>query len=100
MITADSLMRVGGALVTVLSIILIGFYILKRSGLVPSTETREGLINVVAKRFVAPKVQLMVVQVGSRFFLLGLSNQGISYLVELSEMESKQVKGEENIASG
>lgn len=77
---AGQSIRVLGALGLVLACLFLVVYGLKRSGTLSRVNGASNLIEVVARRPLQPKCQLMVIKVQEHYFLIGTSPQGIHRL--------------------
>lgn len=72
------------SLAVVLGIIYLLYYICTRwfKGIAVG-KTRSGLIRIVETRHLAPKRQLMIVEVGGEYLLLGNGNEGVHLIKKL-----------------
>jgi len=79
-----------GGLSLVLALLLGSNYAWKRWGQ-GSTQEEEAFIQVVEKRTLGPRTQLIVVRVQDELLVLGLSPQGLQFLSKL-ETASKNLR--------
>jgi flagellar biosynthetic protein FliO len=92
-------MRMVAALVLVLGILLLFYTSLKR--FVNSRGTLPGkaaMIQVLATRYLGSKNSLSVIDVGGRQFVIGVSQQGISFLTHLQD-GSLDVQGNHDVSA-
>ncbi|OIQ01667.1 MAG: hypothetical protein AUK55_01345 [Syntrophobacteraceae bacterium CG2_30_61_12] len=79
--------RVLGALGLVLACLFLIVYGLKRSGYLGRVNGASNLIEIIARRPLQPKCQLMVIKVEEHYFLIGTSPQGIHRLGRLDGLD-------------
>jgi flagellar biosynthetic protein FliO len=84
---AGQAIRMIGAMGIVLATLFLIVYGLKRTGYLGKLTRDSALIEIVAKRSLNPKAQLMIVKVKDSYFLLGTSPQGIHHLSRLDNMD-------------
>lgn len=77
---AGQSIRVLGALGLVLACLFLIVYGLKRSGTLSRVNGASKLIEIIARRPLQPKCQLLVIKVEEHYFLIGTSPQGIHRL--------------------
>jgi flagellar protein FliO/FliZ len=85
-------------LVVVLGLVLgliyltLNFGLRRLMGLQKSVFGREGLVSVVERIAIEPRVSLLVVKAGSEYLLLGRTEQGLSMLHKLSSEEVEKLQ--------
>ncbi len=85
-----SILKVSGALVLVVGIMLLIKTVVKKLGLHGGGSGPGALINVIDTRMIAPKKYVAVLEVADEFVLVGITDQQINLLTRLENTESIQ----------
>ncbi|MCM0081069.1 flagellar biosynthetic protein FliO [Geomonas sp. Red32] len=95
---AGSLAQMVGSLVLVIGIILILYYL---AGKLMKAPQAGGFryIRVVETKHLAPKKQLVLVEVGGEYLLLSSSGEGVNFLKQIDMMEEIEVVDERGYAT-
>lgn len=80
---ATAILKTLGALTMVIGLMLLTMFWLKKSGMVKTGPSKDGLISILDTRMLAPKKQVSVLQVAGTYLVVGISEQQISLLATL-----------------
>ncbi len=95
-----SLMKIISALVIVLIAIYSSIYLLKKTmGKKFSGNKRLDSLEVIETTYVAPKKTISLIRVGNKSVLVGVTEQNISMLTELTTDETEQILSVEQVES-
>lgn len=88
---AGQAIRVVGALGLVLATIFLVAYGFKRAGYLGKFTRDPSLIEIVARKSLNPRNQLVIVKVHEQYYLLGMSPQGIQRLGQLDPLDRESI---------
>ncbi len=95
-----SLMKIISALVIVLIAIYLSIYLLKKTmGKKFSGNRKLDSLEVIETTFVAPKKTISLVRIGNKSVLVGVTEQNISMLTELTTDETDEILSVEQVES-
>ena len=84
---AVATVKVFGALLVVVGLMLLVLYLIKRAGLASGGAAGRGAISVLETRLIAPKKYIAVVEVAGRCLAVGITDNAITLLAELGAEE-------------
>ncbi len=94
----SAVIRMVGGLAIVLSLVFALAYFLKRLSKLSAGNGDDKLLRVISTHRINPKQAIAIYQVGNKAFLLGISQENITFLTDipLEELELKSTSTETN----
>lgn len=81
---ATAILKTLGALIAVIGLMLLTMFWIKKSGMVRTGPSKDGLISILDTQMLAPKKQVSVLRVAGTYLVVGISEQQISLLATLA----------------